>query len=1007
MQIKGIIKWLVLILGLTCIWQLSFTFVTRNIEAEAAKKEDPAAYLNSMWDKEVYLGHYTYGDCKSRELNLGLDLKGGMNVVLEIQAGDAIRAHALDAKRGVNQSDVELVSRLDKAIAKANAEERKDAASRASDGEDAENVIEIYLDNMSSEDLTTIYGTANKEKIAKTLIKYVNSSVDNMHRVLGERIDMLGVVQPNIQRITGTNRILVELPGVDDPENAAKLLASTANLEFWEVCDDDMIGAINTFLYAELNELVYNELVNDLSVENPEAVAGLSTTPFTDLVLMTYPMKGENNKKIEMPVGGIIVAATSKENMAIIDGYLQLESVKARFDEVTNGQVKLAWSNKNSMEGTRGGVHTLYALQGRGGLVPAMDGSGIVSANATSGQLGGFEVSMSMDHKAALEWGDLTEANIGKPLAIVMDNYVYSAPNVKGRIDGGQSSISGSFTAKEAKDLANVLESGKVPAPATIISYEVVGPSLGAESIAAGLISFVLAFVLVLIYMVFFYKTAGCMANIALLFNVLLLMGVLVSTGAVLTLPGIAGIVLTMGMAVDANVIIFERVKEELRGGKGLMLAIKDGFKNAYSAIIDGNLTTIITGAVLFFFGTGPVKGFATTLVLGIITSLFCSIFITRVLLESWAERRGTLDFSTKFTENFLKNVKFSFIGKRMYSYILSGVLIVASFISFFTLGFNQGIDFTGGRQYVVKFDQKVDEDQLRKNLTAEFKAFDDAKNTSFEVMSVGEAGDYKIRIKTQFEPTADDIKNAQKAAIERGESEEYVAAINANYILDNVLYNASNKLFKGDITFEQFRSTQEDARGIESSQQVGNSISGEMTKNSVIAVLISLLAIGVYIAIRFRRWQWALGATAALAHNALLVIGVYSMLYAVMPFTMEVNQAFIAAILTIIGYSINDTVVIFDRIREYIGLYPKRDIKTNIDNAICATLSRTINTSGTTLVTLLAIFIFGGETIRGFVFALIVGVIVGTYSSVFVATPLAYDCQRKKAVKESEAQAE
>ena len=511
----------------------------------------------------------------------------------------------------------------------------------------------------------------------------------------------------------------------------------------------------------------------------------------------------------------------------------------------------------------------------------------------------------------------------------------------------------------------------------------------------AGLISFAIAFVLVLIYMAFFYRTAGWIANAALLFNVLLLMGVLVSTGAVLTLPGIAGIVLTMGMAVDANVIIFERIKEELRGGKGLMLAIKDGFKNAYSAIIDGNLTTIITGAVLFFFGTGPVKGFATTLVLGIITSLFCSIFITRVLLEGRAERRGTCSFSSKFSENFLQNVKFSFIDKRKYSYIISGVLILASIISIVVRenSFNLGIDFTGGRHYVVKFDTTVSEDDVRERIEAAFEG-ESAANKSVDVARIGNVADNTFRIKTQFEPTV--------PVLDETATPEQIANNNANYILEETLYNALKELYL-DQTMElnDFRTiTEEHPYGIESSQQVGGTISGEMTRNSVIAVVISLLAIGIYIAIRFRRWQWALGATAALAHNAFLVIGIYSMLYSVMPFAMEVNQAFIAAILTIIGYSINDTVVIFDRIREYIGLYPKRDIKTNIDNAICATLSRTVNTSMTTLVTLLAIFFFGGETIRGFVFALILGVVIGTYSSVFIATPIAYDCQRKKAAK-------
>ena len=482
--------------------------------------------------------------------------------------------------------------------------------------------------------------------------------------------------------------------------------------------------------------------------------------------------------------------------------------------------------------------------------------------------------------------------------------------------------------------------------------------------------------------MAFFYNRAGWFANIALICNVLLLFGVLTSFGAVLTLPGIAGIVLTMGMAVDANVIIFERIKEELRGGKGLMLAIKDGFSNAYSAIIDGNITTIITGIVLFFFGTGPVKGFATTLVVGIITSLFCAIFITRLLIEIRVERKGEIKFSSKLTENFLQGVKFSFISKRKVSYIVSGVLLVASIISLLTLGLNQGVEFTGGRSYVVKFNETVNVEDVRQSLEAEFEAVADAANSSIEVKQFG--ADNQVRIVTQYQPEGLD-----------GEE--------ANDVVDHLLFNALDEYFTIEgFGFDEFRTAGDDIAqwGIASSEQVNESISSEMAVNSIIAVIIALIAIGCYIAIRFRRWQWALGATAALVHNALLVIGIFSMLYAVMPFNLEVNQAFIAAILTIIGYSINDTVVIFDRIREFMGLYPKRDIKENIDSAICATLSRTINTSGTTLVTLLAIFIFGGETIRGFVFALILGVIIGTYSSVFIATPIAYDLQRKAPLK-------
>lgn len=957
MQSKGIIKWLAVLFALACVFQLSFTFVTRGVEAEAAKQENPQAYLDEKWDQVVYnlgIAQYTYADCKNRELNLGLDLKGGMNVMLEIKAEDVIRANA--ESKGAVRKDVELNARMEKALYEAS---KANGASAA---------VDAFIAASATEDLEKIFNTSDVTVLAADLKSLVDGSVSAAFNVLQNRIDLLGVTQPNIQLVTGTNRISVELPGVKEPERVGKLLASTANLEFWEVYEQGEISEVTAVLYGE----EFNEAVRDYLLEQGVAEDEVGAKLPSQLIL----------PNVYAPQ----VAAAEKENLETLSEYFRLPAVKALFPS----DVKLAWSNK-SVDGGSKGVFTLYALRGINGVAaPVLDGTGITNARAQGGQNGGFEVSMSMDHETALTWADITERNANKQIAIVLDGYVYSAPMSHGRIDGGQSSITGNFDVQEAEDLASVLNSGKAPAPATIIYSEVVGPSLGAKAINDGLISFALAFLLVLVYMAFFYKGAGMMANIALLFNVLLLMGVLVSFGAVLTLPGIAGIVLTMGMAVDANVIIFERVKEELRAGKGLSLAIQDGFSNAYSAIIDGNLTTIITGIVLFFFGTGPVKGFATTLVAGIITSLFCSIFITRVLLESRAARKGSISFSNKYTENFLQNVKFSFINKRKVSYIVSGTLVVLSIISFCTLGLNKGIDFTGGRTYVVKFDQAADEEQLRENLEAQFAELKDAANTSFEVKRFG--SEDQLRVVTQFEPTAEMIAEAKA---EVGDEAD------ANYIVANYIYEASKSLFTEPIDRETFINP-DNGKGITSSEQVGSAISGEMTLNSLIAVIISLVAIGLYIAVRFRRWQWALGATAALAHNALLVIGLFSMLYAVMPFNLEVNQAFIAAILTIIGYSINDTVVIFDRIREYIGLYPKRDMKSNIDNAICATLSRTINTSGTTLVTLLSIFIFGGETIRGFVFALILGVVIGTYSSVFIATPIAYDLQRKKAIKET-----
>ena len=608
-----------------------------------------------------------------------------------------------------------------------------------------------------------------------------------------------------------------------------------------------------------------------------------------------------------------------------------------------------------------------------------LDGSVVTEATEQYAQRGATaEVSMTMNAEGTQEWSRMTGENIGKCIAIVLDGYVYSAPRVNSKIDKGQSQITGDFTIQEAKDLANVLNSGKVPAPAKIIQDTVVGPSLGQESINAGMISFVIAFILVLLYMGLFYKTAGWMSDVALLTNVFLLMGVLVSFGAVLTLPGIAGIVLTMGMAVDANVIIYERIKEELRGGKGLSLAIKDGFSKAYSAIIDGNLTTIITGIVLFIFGNGPVQGFATTLIIGIITSFFSAVFITRLLIEWIVARWGHISFSRKWSENFLNNTHFDFIRVRKVGYTIAVVLIALSCISFVARGLNLGAEFTGGRAYVIRFDKAVSAEEVRQNLGEAFSqhAGADASAISFEVKQYG--NENQMRIVTQYR--YDDTSDEATAEVEQ------------------IIFDALKPLYSYDISFEQFRNTQTDVNGILTADKIGPSIAKDMTWNAIYSVLFSLIAIGLYITFRFKRWQWASGATLALAVNALFIIGLFSMLYGFVPFNLEVNQAFIAAILTIIGYAINDTVVVFDRIREYLGLYPKRNLKDNVNNAINSTLSRTINTSGTTLVTLLAIFFFGGETIRGFIFALTVGVIVGTVATIFIATPVAYDLMAKRA---------
>ena len=942
MQSKGIIKWLAVLFALACVFQLSFTFVTRGVEAEAAKQENPQAYLDEKWDQVVYnlgIAQYTYADCKNRELNLGLDLKGGMNVMLEIKAEDVIRANA--ESKGAVRKDVELNARMEKALYEAS---KANGASAA---------VDAFIAASATEDLEKIFNTSDVTVLAADLKSLVDGSVSAAFNVLQNRIDLLGVTQPNIQLVTGTNRISVELPGVKEPERVGKLLASTANLEFWEVYEQGEISEVTAVLYGE----EFNEAVRDYLLEQGVAEDEVGAKLPSQLIL----------PNVYAPQ----VAAAEKENLETLSEYFRLPAVKALFPS----DVKLAWSNK-SVDGGAKGTFVLYALRGMNGVAaPVLDGTGITNARAQGGQNGGFEVSMSMDHETALTWADITERNANKQIAIVLDGYVYSAPMSHGRIDGGQSSITGNFDVQEAEDLASVLNSGKAPAPATIIYSEVVGPSLGAKAINDGLISFALAFLLVLVYMAFFYKGAGMMANIALLFNVLLLMGVLVSFGAVLTLPGIAGIVLTMGMAVDANVIIFERVKEELRAGKGLSLAIQDGFSNAYSAIIDGNLTTIITGIVLFFFGTGPVKGFATTLVAGIITSLFCSIFITRVLLESRATRKGSISFSNKLTENFLQNVKFSFISKRKVSYIVSGTLVVLSIISFCTLGLNKGIDFTGGRNYVVAFNdvEGVNTQQLASKLEANASL----NGASIKVITISREN--QVRITTNYELNATDDAEA-------------------NLVMKQAIYDAGKELGYVTTDFDGFNN--EDY--IPSTQKVGPSIAEDITIGAIWAILVSLVVIALYILLRFRNVAFSIGAIVGLAANVLVILGLYCLLPKVMWFSMEIDQAFIAAILTVIGYSINDIVVVFDRIREVSGLYPNRNMYEVINESLNLTMPRTLNTSISTLLVLVVIFFCGGASIQSFIFAMLVGVVVDPMTTIFLAVPTAYNFMTKKANKKA-----
>ncbi|MBR1958768.1 MAG: protein translocase subunit SecDF [Tidjanibacter sp.] len=1008
MQNKGLIKFVAIVLAIACAYQLSFSVVSGVVEKKAAKyaAEQVAAttidqatldragvseeayrqnllvkkeqqYLDSVKSKPVYnilIKKFTYKEVKEKEINLGLDLKGGMNVMLEIAVEDVVKALSN------NSTDPTFLAAVEEAkvAAKNSQSDFITLFAKSYDKLSEGAPLAIIFNNQVMKDKVTL--NSSNDEVVKVLREEAESAIANSYNVLRSRIDRFGVAQPNIQRLENSGRILVELPGVKEPERVRKLLQGTASLEFWATYD-------NSEVFPMLQRA--NNVLRDLNVVEQEVVAEAKAEG--DLLA---ELEGQNNQNAEleaynkanplfaklMPatnaagqiMNGPIVGHAMVYDMEAIDEYLALPQVKA----VINPDVRFLWSSKAIDEA--GTIYELYAIKadGRDGKAP-LDGGSIVDASPQYSQTGGSaEVDMVMNTTGSNVWARLTKANIGKSIAIVLDNVVYSAPTVQTEITGGRSQITGNFDITEATDLANVLKSGKLPAPARIIQDTVVGPSLGAESINASLISFVIAFVLVLLYMIFFYSNAGVTASIALVCNVFFLFGVLASFGAVLTLPGIAGIVLTLGMAVDANVIIYERVKEEIRAGKGLSLAVSEGYKNAMSAIIDSNITTIITGIVLFVFGTGPVQGFATTLIIGIITSLFTSLFITRIIFEARLAKGKNIKFATKGTQNFLANTKVNFIGIRKYSYVVSAVLIVASIVSLSTRGLNYGVDFSGGRTFVVRFDQAVTADQVRDGLQVVFDAAEgDVNSKSFEVKQFGD--DHQMRIVTQY---LHDEQNDEATAI-----------------VESIIYNGVKGLYTTELTLDEFTSTATNPYGIIQADMVGPSVASDITRGAFISVFFALIAIGLYIIVRFKRWQWGAGSVVALAHDAFLTLGIFSLLHGLLPFNLEIDQSFIAAILTIIGYSINDKVVIFDRIREFTTLYPKRNLKETINAAVNTTLSRTINTTGTTFVTLLAIFLFGGAVIRGFVFALMFGVIIGTLSSIFIATPVAYDLMKKQ----------
>ena len=1002
MQSKGAIRFVAILLLLASLWQLSFTLVEKvqtnkaekyaEAKAQAAmnsaafgkiaeadqtsyldsiKSQESKRYIDSISAEKIYLG-YTYKDVQAKSINLGLDLKGGMNVMLQVQLEDLVKALA-----GGNNTP-EFTNAL--ALAKQRSVEER--------GDFITHFAAAWKETANGMPLAQIFGTyemrdkigpeSTDEQVIEIIRAESESAISNSFNVLRNRIDRFGVTQPNIQKLGNTGRILVELPGVKEPERVRKLLQGTASLEFWATYD-------NTEIEGFLSE-ANNVLAEILAAQEPvEEVAAEQTAEGDDL-LAAELQNNSNDAALEAelkrnPLFAVLQPSGARGNACIgyahyadtaaINKYLAMPQIKSLFPP----EFKPMWGVKASPFFEGGNVFELVAIKAssRDGKAP-LDGGSVTDARVQYGNSGGNpEVSMTMNAEGANTWARLTKDNIGKQIAIVLDGMVYSYPTVQNEISGGSSQITGNFTLEEAEDLANVLKSGKLPAPATIIQEQVVGPSLGAESINAGLISFVIAFILVLLYMLFFYRGAGLVADIALLCNVVLLFGTLVSFGAVLTLPGIAGLVLTLGMAVDANVIIYERVKEELRAGKGLSKAIADGYSNAYSAIIDGQITTLLTGIVLFVFGSGPVQGFATTLIIGIITSVLTSIFITRIIFDDRVSKGKSISFDSKLTRNFLQNTKVDFIGKKKIAYIVSGALILISLVSIFTKGFTYGVDFTGGRTYIVRFDQPVTAEEVRSAAIAEFDG-------AVEVKQFG--GESQMKITTQY--------------LVENESTEADAEV------ENKLYNALNGFFADELSFEEFTSTLENPNGIISSDKVGPTIANDITRDAIIAVILALIVIFGYIAVRFRGWTWGLGGVTGLAHTALIVIGFFSLFSGILPFSLDIDQTFIAAILTIIGYAINDTVVIFDRIREYKELHPKADFRQNVNEALNSTLSRTMNTSLTTLVTMLAIAIFGGEVIRGLAVALILGIVIGTYASIFIATPIMYDVTKKAEAKKA-----
>ena len=996
MQNKGFVKVFAVLLTLVCVFYLSFSFVTRhytNKAKEFAKGDVKVEqdYLDSLANEKVFFGNWTLKQCREMEISLGLDLKGGMNVILEVSVPDVIKALA-DNKpdeafnQALANAAKQAISSQDDVITLFVREYHKIAP-------DAR-LSELFATQQLKDKVNQKTSDAEVEKVLRTEVK---AAVDNSYNVLRTRIDRFGVVQPNIQSLEDKmGRIMVELPGIKEPERVRKLLQGSANLEFWETYNAKDVAPYLQAADNKLRSILANEAPADsAAVDSTAAPVVAQATSTADS--LAAALKGENKAqsvdlaqiKKEHPLlavlqvnssgQGPVVAYANYKDTADINKYLSMKEIQAELPK----DLRLKWGVSAYEYDPKGQTFELYAIRSteRNGRAP-LEGDVVVSAKDEYDQFGKPAVSMSMNTDGSRRWAQLTKQNIGKSIAIVLDGYVYSAPNVNTEITGGNSQITGHFTPEQAKDLANVLKSGKMPAPARIVQEDIVGPSLGQASINAGVFSFIVALILLMVYMCTMYGfIPGMVANGALVLNMFFTLGILSSFQAALTMSGIAGMVLALGMAVDANVLIYERTKEELRAGKGVKKALADGYSNAFSAIFDSNLTSIITGIILFNFGTGPIRGFATTLIIGILISFFTAVFMTRLVYEYFMNKDKWLNltFSSKISKNLMANVHFDFMGGNKKWLTITGVILVICIGSLFVRGLSQSIDFTGGRNFKVQFENAVEPEQVRELISSKFG------DANVSVIAIG-TDKKTVRISTNYRIEED--------------------GNNVDSEIEAYLYETLKPVLTQNITLETFIDRENHTGGsIVSSQKVGPSIADDIKTSAMWSVVLALIAIGLYILIRFRNIAYSVGSVAALTSDTLMILGAYSLCWGWMPFSLEIDQTFIGAILTAIGYSINDKVVIFDRVREFFGLYPKRDRKQLFNDSLNTTLARTINTSLSTLIVLLCIFILGGDSIRSFAFAMILGVVIGTLSSLFIASPIAYMMLKNKKTAEPAAE--